>query len=99
MAKGADLDIDDDLKDDIEQKLGGSKRAKYAENDTMRQKYEKKDAKDRKKSEDTATGDEEKEMGLVPMRCMQNDRAHHGRVQPEAGNGKRKTQRLGGLSR
>jgi hypothetical protein len=36
MAKGADLDIDDDLKDDIEQKLGGSKRAKYAENDTMR---------------------------------------------------------------
>lgn len=61
MAKGADLDIDDDLKDDIEQKLGGSKRAKYAENDTMRQKYEKKDAKDRKKSEDTATGDEEKE--------------------------------------
>ena len=45
----------------MRKKLGGSKRAKYAENDTMRQKYEKKDAKDRKKSEDTATGDEEKD--------------------------------------
>jgi len=31
LAEDADLNIDDDLKDDIQQKLSGSKRAKYAE--------------------------------------------------------------------
>lgn len=55
MAQDADLNIDDDLKDDIQQKLSGSKRAKYAEtfNDMMKE----------KKKQVKETTDEEREVG------------------------------------
>lgn len=52
LAKDADLDLEDDLRDDIENKLGGNKRAKYAESEQEKKQIERKDARAKAKKGD-----------------------------------------------
>lgn len=61
LAEDADLNIDDDLKDDIQQKLSGSKRAKYAESYDAMMKEKKLQMRGKAKGKDKDTEGETNE--------------------------------------